>query len=428
MKNKLRPLSLLMTILFVLTLTAAAPVHEEAPVRYVTESLNSYLLGYMSWGVKSMGLDTLQERLEKSGRDLPEVRVAVIDSGISRSNKYVQGRYTDDGYNFVANNTDFDDDQYHGTMVSGIIIDGTPSNVKILPLKTNNASGSGMMKNVSRAIFYAIDHGADVINLSLSSDDPKHTLTILDDAINAALEANIIIVVAAGNQSGDVADRYPANKSEVLTITSVDSDYQIADSANTGAEVDFALPGVKILAPYKSIMMRDSGTSLAAPHAAAAAAMLKTWDKSLNQYQVTEILKRYAVDLGAKGYDTTYGWGMIDLSGFDFNEAVPAVPTEPTEAPTEAPTIPPTDAPTEAVTVPPTEGAVLRGDTDRDGTVTIVDTTTIQRALAFLTVNAYDEQAADVDGDGAVSIIDATAIQRYLAQYGNPYGIGERIG
>jgi hypothetical protein len=426
MKNTLRPLSLLLTILFVLMLISASPVREEAPIEYVTESLNGYLLGYMSWGVKNMGLDKLQEKLGSSGRDLPEVRVAVIDSGISQSNRYVQGRYTDDGYNFVSDNTDINDDQYHGTMVSGIIIDGTPSNVKILPLKTNNASGRGTMKNVSRAIYYAIDHGADVINLSLSSEDPKHTLTVLDNAIDAALKANIIIVVAAGNQSGDTADRYPANKPEVLTITSVDSDYKIADSANTGAEVDFALPGVKILAPYKSIMMLDSGTSLAAPHAAAAAAMLKTWDKSLNQYQVTEIFKRYAVDLGAKGFDTTYGWGMIDLSSFDFDEDVPTVPTEPAEAPTQSPTIPSEESPTEAQTEPTIEAAVLRGDTDRDGIVTIIDATAIQRALADLPVTVFDERAADADGDGIIMIVDATAIQRYLAQFDNPCGIGSR--
>ena len=97
-------------------------------------------------------------------------------------------------------------------------------------------------------------------------------------------------------------------KDNVLTITSVDSSDKIAENANTGADVDFALPGVLILAPYKRLMMVDSGTSLAAPHAAAAAALLKSWCKHLNQDQVVDILKQYSVDLGAKGFDNTYGW------------------------------------------------------------------------------------------------------------------------
>ena len=59
---------------------------------------------------------------------------------------------------------------------------------------------------------------------------------------------------------------------------------------------------------------------MAAPHAAAAAALLKTWNKDLNQEQIEEILKEYAVDLGDKGYDETYGWGMIDLSNFKVSE------------------------------------------------------------------------------------------------------------
>ena len=146
----------------------------------------------------------------------------------------------------------------------------------------------------------------------------------IDEAIEEAVSKGVVVVAAAGNQGGDTADRYPANKDNVLTITSVDSSDKIAENANTGADVDFALPGVLILAPYKRLMMVDSGTSLAAPHAAAAAALLKSWCKHLNQDQVVDILKQYSVDLGAKGFDNTYGWGMINLSKFNVNATPPS--------------------------------------------------------------------------------------------------------
>lgn len=412
----------LLTAAILSAVIVIAPFAQSEPV-FVTESLNNYALGYMSWGVKHMGLDVLQKNLEKKGK-LPEVKVAVIDSGINTGNKYVKNRYSNDGYNFIDNNTNINDTQYHGTMVSGIIADCTSSNVKVMPLKVNGESGSGKLSDVNRAIYYAIEHNADVINMSLSAVDSKHTLTILDDAIDEAVSKGIVVVVAAGNQSIDTADRYPANKDNVLTITSVDSSDKIAENANTGADVDFALPGVLILAPYKRLMMVDSGTSLAAPHAAAAAALLKSWCKHLNQDQVVDILKQYSVDLGAKGFDNTYGWGMINLSKFNVNATPPEPVTEPEPStePTEEVTTAPVTEPTEPVTEPaettvePTTEPILIGDVNLDGIVDIMDAVMVQ---LYATDNAsFDDTqkyAADVNDDGNIDVLDAMDIQKFVS-------------
>ena len=322
-----RIVSLLLSVIIIFSVCAFSGTNlatSDEDIICYQEALNSYALGHMSWGVKSMGLDKLQKKLEESGKELPEVKVAVVDSVINTSNKYVKGRYTEDGYNFIDRNTDIEDSNYHGTMVSGIIADATSSNVKVLPLKVNNKNGTGYMSNVSKAIYYAIDHNADVINLSLSAEDPNHSIKVLDDAIDAAVKKGIVVVVASGNQSADANDRYPGNKDNVLTITSVDKNNQIGENANTGSCVDFALPGVSITAPYKSgllSMFVDTGTSLAAPHAAAAAALLKTCNKNLNQDDIKEILINYSVDLGDTGFDNTFGWGMINLADYDINSA-----------------------------------------------------------------------------------------------------------
>ena len=416
----------LLTAAILSAVIVIAPFAQSEPV-FVTESLNNYALGYMSWGVKHMGLDVLQKNLEKKG-NLPEVKVAVIDSGINTDNKYLKNRYTNDGYNFLDNNTDINDTQYHGTMVSGIIADCTSSNVKVMPLKVNGESGSGKLSDVNRAIYYAIEHNADVINMSLSAVDSKHTLTILDDAIAEAVSKGIVVVVAAGNQASDTADRYPANKDNVLTITSVDSSDKIAENANTGADVDFALPGVLVLAPYKRLMMVDSGTSLAAPHAAAAAALLKSWCKHLNQDQVVDILKQYSVDLGAKGFDNTYGWGMINLSKFNVNATPPEPVTEPEPStePTEEVTTAPVTEPTELVTEPvettvepttvPAPEPILIGDVNLDGTVDVMDAVMVQ---LYATDNAsFDDTqkyAADVNDDGNIDVLDAMDIQKFVS-------------
>ena len=423
----------LLTAAILSAVIVIAPFAKSEPV-FVTESLNNYALGYMSWGVKHMGLDVLQKNLEKKG-NLPEVKVAVIDSGINTGNKYVKNRYSNDGYNFLDNNTDINDTQYHGTMVSGIIADCTSSNVKVMPLKVNGESGSGKLSDVNRAIYYAIEHNADVINMSLSAVDSKHTLTILDDAIDEAVSKGIVVVVAAGNQSIDTADRYPANKDNVLTITSVDSSDKIAENANTGADVDFALPGVLILAPYKRLMMVDSGTSLAAPHAAAAAALLKSWCKHLNQDQVVDILKQYSVDLGAKGFDNTYGWGMINLSKFNVNATPPEPVTEPEPStePTEEVTTAPVTEPTEPVTEPaettvepttvpvettvePTTEPLIIGDVNLDGIVDIMDAVMVQLYATDNTVlDDNQKYVADVNDDGNIDVLDAMDIQKFVS-------------
>ena len=382
MKIRYRILSAMLAAVAVLAVPFGASAAETGEDS--TGALNNYLLGYMSWGVKKMGLDVLQEKLEKSGKTLPEVRVAVLDTGISTSNKYLKGRYVD-GYNFIDNNTNFEDDQYHGTEVSGVIADGTSSNVKIIPIKVMDSKGDGKMSDTAKGIYYALDHGADVINLSLSGDDKNHTYHSLDKAIADALARNVVVVVAAGNQETDASVRYPANKNNVITITAVNKQNKLALLANYGAPVDFALPGMNILAPHKNIMMPDSGTSLAAPHAAAAAALLKTWRKDLNQAQIFEILKQYSVDLGEKGVDDTYGFGMIDLSTFDINKTPEQI-------------------------VP-----VTVGDINKDGRVNIQDAACLQRRLAELPAGVCDVRAADIDRNGKVDISDVTALQNQLA-------------
>ena len=419
-KTIVRLLSLLITAVMLLAAGTIGVSSAEVEELSGTGALNNYLFGYMSWGVKAMGLDVLQEKLEKSGKALPEVIVAVLDTGLNTSNRYLKGRYID-GYNFINNTDDYSDAQYHGTEVCGVIADGTSSNVKVMPLKVMDEKGDGKMSDSARAIYYALDHGADVINLSLSGDDKNHTYHSLDDAIAEAVSRGVVVIVAAGNQDGDASLRYPANKDNVITITSVNKSNKLGLLANTGSVIDFALPGMNILAPHRTYMLLDSGTSLAAPHAAAAAALLKTWDKSLNQAEVYEIFKQHAVDLGEKGFDTTFGWGMIDLSDFDIN--TPYV--RPTEPPTEPPI--PTEAPTEAPTEVPS--SYVLGDTDGNGTVNMIDATYLMRALANLNTPFSEQELlrGDVDRNGTISATDTVLLRKYLVQMTVPYPIGEVV-
>lgn len=272
---------------------------------------------HYSWGVTMMGLDVMQDKLIAESYSLPEIKVAVLDSGVIRTNKYLEGRLTDEGYNFISNTDDVTDDHGHGTHVSGIVADGTPNNVKILPVKVMNENGKGTLVTIRAGLSYALNEGASVVNLSLSTADKDSVLNFLDSTIDELVSRNIVVCVSAGNDQKDASYYYPARLDNVITIAALGNQVQIASYSNFGHVIDFALPGSSVVSTYQEGLAYKSGTSMASPHAAAAAALLKTWNPNLNQSQVKQIFIDNAVDMGDPGFDDIYGYGYINLANFD---------------------------------------------------------------------------------------------------------------
>ena len=148
--------------------------------------------------------------------------VAVLDTGIDASDPEFSGRVLP-GYDFVNGDADPADDSGHGTHVTGIIaagidnnegIAGIAGNVRILPVKVLSAYNTGWWSDVAAGISWAVDQGADVINLSLTGGVDSETLR---DAVNYALSKGVPIVVAAGND-GSNSLRYPASYEEVISL------------------------------------------------------------------------------------------------------------------------------------------------------------------------------------------------------------------
>ena len=281
------------------------------------DELENGLKDHYSWGVATMGLDKMQDNLYAEDYDLEDVIVAVIDSGVNYNNKYLENRILATGYNFIEGNDEVMDDNGHGTHVSGIVCDGTTNNVKILPVKVLNKEGKGSLLYVKTGILYAIENGADVINLSLSAEDPTHTITYLESVFQTAIDNNVVVCVSAGNDSGDAADYYPASSSKVITVGALDTLMNKAYYSNSGEEIDFAVPGSSIASTYQDKLAYKSGTSMASPHVAAAAALLKTWNKDLTVNEIKEIFIDNCIDLGTEGKDNYFGYGCINLANFD---------------------------------------------------------------------------------------------------------------
>lgn len=241
--------------------------------------------------------------------------VAVIDTGLSDitnddtlKDRVIEGTSTI-GDSYV-------DDNGHGTAMAKIIAEDTAGeNVYILPIKALDENGKGTVASVALAIKYAKEHGADVINLSLSG---KGTSNILTNAINDCYNNGITVVTAAGNDNDDASLYMPGNIDTAINIAAADkgTDGNIipATYTNHGDNVDFAALGIYHLSVDKDEVSLETelrGTSIASAHVTAYVAMLKQINAEVSETDVMESLKASATDLGEEGIDPYFGNGFL---------------------------------------------------------------------------------------------------------------------
>lgn len=293
------------------------------------------------------------------------VIVAVIDTGILGGHPDLLGQ-TVPGYDFisdVANANDgngIDNDpqdpgdsgvgasSFHGTHVAGTVaaatgnmtgVAGTCWNCRIMPLRALGLFG-GSSYDIRQAILFAAgmpnDSGttpaqpADIINLSLGGEGFSQADQDLFDQVRAA---GIIVVAAAGNNTSNVPF-YPASYNNVVSVSAVDINRQPAPYSNFGPAVDVAAPGGNSAQDINGDGNPDAvlssggddsgalqynyrflqGTSMATPHVAGVAALMKSVDPALTPVQFDSLLAglQLTVDLGNPGRDDRYGYGLID--------------------------------------------------------------------------------------------------------------------
>ena len=281
---------------------------------------------HYSWGIEATGLDTMLNRIRENGIVPAQVTVAVLDSGVTVENPYLAGRLLV-GYNALDASDDVTDEMGHGTHVTGIVADGTDTNVSILPIKVFNAEGRGPISAVKNAILFALEKGASVINLSMSGMDKNRTVTYLENTFQQAIDVGTVICVSAGNQYSDVMDYYPSRSDKVLTVAALEQSgekLRRAAYSNYGEAIDFALPGSQIYSTLGTGLGYKSGTSMASPHVAAAIAMIKSVSGEMSFWDIKNTLIRFcdndliegreSMEPGA--WDEQCGYGCLNLTDF----------------------------------------------------------------------------------------------------------------
>jgi len=266
------------------------------------------------------------------------VIVAVIDTGVELTDAELDSKITtgaNAGYDFVNDDTDPTDDHGHGTHVAGTIaaetnnatgVAGVCWSCKIMAIKALDSTGSGSMLDVAAGIDWARTHGAKVVNLSLGSLSSGVTL---QNAVTNAYNAGVVVVGAAGNNAGDADTSddtvmYPGAYSNAIAVGATDSSDARASFSNYGPELDVMAPGVSILSTVMGGGYQSwSGTSMATPHVAGAAALLASAGIT-DPATIRTRLTSTATDLGAAGFDNLYGYGRINVDqAIDVSESNP---------------------------------------------------------------------------------------------------------
>jgi cell wall-associated protease len=282
-----------------------------------------------------------------------ELIVAVLDSGVDITHPDLQGRiwYNEarckgatnaailpcNGFNFLDNNNSVIDDIGHGTHVAGVIAanrnnigvaGAADPRVKIMPLKVLNSQVNGFVYNgkvitdiIADALTFAVQNGAEVVNLSLGW--PKLVdLAKVKAAFDLAEKNNVTIIAAAGNNDKDLPT-FPCAYENVICVGAIDNRGDLTDFTNYGSKVDVVAPGESIVSTFPSALESrvlriknyesKRGSSQAAPFVTAAIATLKLLHPGLSNDQVRDLLFRSSKKLTGKVADNHFvKFGMLD--------------------------------------------------------------------------------------------------------------------
>ncbi len=280
------------------------------------------------WGLTRLAAETVW-----AGGDATGQVVAVVDTGVDATHPDLAG-VVRSGIDLVGRGNGTTDPNGHGTHVAGVVAAvsgngvggaGLAQGASLLPVRALDSTGSGYDSDVAEGLVWAVDHGADVANLSLGGEDPSALLTA---AIDYALSKGVTVVAAAGNLGADGDPvLYPAATPGVLAVAAVDSSLVRPSFSSTGAHLSLAAPGVGILSTVPGGGHQSwSGTSMAAPFVAAAAAVLSAGEPGLTPAQLGARLRATAGDLGEPGHDPLHGAGMVDLVAARAAGLPPVVP------------------------------------------------------------------------------------------------------
>ena len=252
------------------------------------------------------------------------VRVAVVDTGIyaAHSDLRVYG-----GVSYVPGRRSWIDDHYHGTHVAGIIaalgnrrgIIGVAPNARLYGVKVLNSRGSGQLSWILNGLIWCYRTRMHVVNLSLGSGARTHNPRVYNAAyerVGRLLRSRGILACAAAGNSGATNNPYvgnPARCPSYMAVSSIDRRRRRSSFSSYGPQVEICAPGSNIVSTVSRASYRAlSGTSMACPHVAGVAALIKARRRTWHGDRTRVHMWRTAIDLGRPGRDWAFGYGQVN--------------------------------------------------------------------------------------------------------------------
>lgn len=280
-------------------------------------SKQSYSSGHLTpWSLQRTQADRLLDYLETADITMNKVTVAVIDSGIDYNHEFLKDRVDRTKFNSSPDGTpddEMDVEISHGTMVSSVIVDNTPDNVRVKGYKALGNDNYGSTAGTAAAILKAVADDVDVINLSINFT----TNTMLSiEALKTAFNADISVVCAVGNSGRLQTIFAPANISDCITVSATDIDNMVTDYSDRNWCVDVSAPGSDIMVAVVNNQYEIvSGTSFSSPCVASAAAIIRSVYPELTYKQIEKRIKNTAKSVNnIWGYPSHLnGTGMVQF-------------------------------------------------------------------------------------------------------------------
>ena len=262
-----------------------------------------------------------------AGLDGSGVIVAVIDSGLASDHEDLAADRLLPGRNYtgIGPPSSSTDRTGHGTFICGLLaarrdnglgIAGLVDGVSLLPIKCFDPNTKTSVERVAEAIAGAAEADSDVISMSFGLPEPA---AVLEEAIDLAAARGIILVAAVGDGSLE-KPVYPALYDEVIGVGALAADGSAAVFSSADASVFVMAPGENLVSLWHTApddyMANGYGTSYAAAFVTAMAAMARQYNPAITAEQFKALLAHSATDLGEPGYDTTYGFGCVNIAAF----------------------------------------------------------------------------------------------------------------
>lgn len=267
------------------------------------------------WGPTKIGADVTWSTLTTGG----PIVIAMLDTGVSPTHPDLKDQLRP-GFDFIGNDPNPADDNGHGTFTAGIVaavgnngigVAGVTWGARVMPIKILDQDGRGPVSAFSQGIRYAVDQGAQIINVSAGIPVPSQAM---EAAVTYAIGKGRIVVAASGNQA-DGVQNYPAAYTNVIAVSASTREDRIADFSSYGSFVWVAAPGKDIVSTYYKegdTYAQLSGTSASTPYVSGTIALMLSQKGDLGLKAIREILKATAVDIDATGFDPKAGYGRLD--------------------------------------------------------------------------------------------------------------------